>query len=159
MTIVAKPLTPEEFAPFGDVLAPPADFGRIYYDEGLRTLRPAARPSLAVSHAKFLHTLPLEAKVMERHEFSSQSFVPLDVSRWLVIVAPPDADGGPEPLRAVAFVAGPGQGVTYHVGTWHHPLTLLDRPGRFAVFMWRDGTKTDEEFRTLATPFTVTVRD
>jgi len=25
--------------------------------------------------------------------------------------------------------------------------------------MWRDGTKTDEEFRTLATPFTVEVRD
>ena len=159
MTIVAKPLTPEEFAPFGDVLAPPADFGRNYFDQGLRTLRPTARPSLAVSQAKFLQTLPLEAKVMERHEFSSQSFVPLDVSRWLVIVAPPDADGGPDPSHAVAFVAGPGQGVTYHVGTWHHPLTLLDRPGRFAVFMWRDGTKTDEEFRTLATPFTVTVRD
>jgi ureidoglycolate lyase len=159
MTIVAKPLTSEEFAPFGDVLAPPADFGRNYFDQGLRTLRPTARPSLAVSHAKFLQTLPLESQVMERHEFSSQSFVPLDVSRWLVIVAPTDSDGGPDPSHAVAFVAGPGQGVTYHVGTWHHPLTLLDRPGRFAVFMWRDGTTTDEEFRTLATPFTVTVRD
>ncbi len=134
MTIVAKPLTPEEFAPYGDVLTSPPDFGRIYYDQGLATLRSAARPSLSVSHAKFLSTLPLEATVMERHEFSSQSFVPIDVSRWLVIVAPPG-------------------------GTWHHPLTLLDRPGRFAVFMWRDGTKTDEEFRTLATPFTVTVRD
>jgi ureidoglycolate lyase len=159
VTIVAKPLTPEEFAPYGDVLAPPADRGRIYYDQGLGNLRPTARPSLAVSHAKFLPTLPLEAKVMERHEFSSQSFVPLDVSRWLVIVAPSDADGGPDASRAMAFLAGPGQGITYHAGTWHHPLTLLDRPGRFAVFMWRDGTTTDEEFRTLATPFTVTVRD
>ena len=26
-----------------------------------------ARPSLAVSHVRFLQTLPLEAKVMERH--------------------------------------------------------------------------------------------
>ena len=101
MTIVAKPLTPEEFAPYGDVLAPPADLGRIYYDQGLGNLRPTARPSLAVSHAKFLPTLPLEAKVMERHEFSSQSFVPLDVSRWLVIVAPSDADGGPDASRAM----------------------------------------------------------
>jgi len=96
---------------------------------------------------------------MERHEFSSQSFMPLDVSRWLVVVAPSGADGGPDGSRAVAFLAGPGQGVTYHAGTWHHPLTILDRPGRFAVFMWRDGTRTDEEFRTLATPFTVEVRD
>ena len=159
MTIVAKPLTPEEFAPYGDVLISPPDFGRIYYDQGLATLRPTARPSLAVSHAKFLPTLPLNATVMERHEFSSQSFVPLDVSRWLVIVAPPGADGGPDTARAMAFLAGPGQGIPYHAGTWHHPLTLLDRPGRFAVFMWRDGTKTDEEFRTLTTPFTVTVRD
>jgi ureidoglycolate lyase len=159
VTIVAKPLTPEEFAPYGDVVISPTDVGRIYYDQGLATLRPTARPSLAVSHAKFLPTLPLNAAVMERHEFSSQSFVPLDVSRWLVIVAPPGADGGPDTARAMAFLAGPGQGITYHAGTWHHPLTLLDRPGRFAVFMWRDGTKTDEEFRTLATPFTVTVRD
>jgi ureidoglycolate hydrolase len=48
-----------------------------------------------------------------------------------------------------------GEGVTYHMGEWHHPLTALDRPARFAVFMWRDGTSTDEEFRTLTAPFTV----
>ena len=159
MTIVAKPLTPEEFAPYGDVLTAPADFGRVYFDQGLCSSRPTAWPSLSVAHARCLPSLPLEATVMERHEFSSQSFVPLDVSRWLVIVAPSGADSGPDPSRAVAFLAGPGQGVTYHAGTWHHPLTILDRPGRFAVFMWRDGTTTDEEFRTLATPFTVEVRD
>jgi ureidoglycolate lyase len=95
--------------------------------------------------------------MLERHEFSSQSFMPLDVSRWLVVVAPYGADGGPDPSRASAFVAGPGQGVTYHMGTWHHGLTALDRPARFAVFMWRDGTGTDEEFRQLAQPFTVQV--
>jgi ureidoglycolate lyase len=159
MTIVAKPLNAEEFAPYGDVLAPPADFGRLYFDQGLRSTRPGARPSLSVSHARFLPSPNLEAKVMERHEFSSQSFLPLDVSRWLVVVAPAGADGGPDGSRAVAFLAGPGQGVTYHAGTWHHPLTILDRPGRFAVVMWRDGTQTDEEFRTLAAPFTVEVRD
>jgi ureidoglycolate lyase len=159
MTIVAKPLNADEFAPYGDVLAPPADFGRVYFDRGLRSSRPGAWPSLSVAHAKFLPSPPLQATVMERHEFSSQSFVPLDVSRWLVVVAPSGTDGGPDPSRAVAFLAGPGQGVTYHAGTWHHPLTILDRPGRFAVFMWRDGTTTDEEFRTLATPFTVEIRD
>ena len=29
--------------------------------------------------------LPLEVKLLERHEFSSQTFVPLDVGRWLVV--------------------------------------------------------------------------
>jgi ureidoglycolate lyase len=157
MRIVAAPLTAEAFAPYGDVLAAPAEFGRVYFDPGLRSSRPAARPSLSVGHVRPVANLPLEAKVMERHEFSSQSFLPLDVSRWLVIVAPPDAGGGPDAARALAFLAGAAQGVTYHAGTWHHPLTILDRPARMAVFMWRDGTSTDEEFRPLATPFTVEI--
>src|SRR5205814_1665844 len=129
--------------------------GRECFAAWPRTGRPTPRPSLSASRARPPASLPLEAKVMERHEFSSHSFLPLDVSRWLVVVAPPAADGGPDPSRAVAFLAGPGQGVTYHANTWHHPLTVLDRPARFAVVMWRDGTRTDEEFRTLAAPFTV----
>lgn len=42
MTIVAKPLHAEEFAPYGDVLAPPAELGRVYFDKGLRSTRPGA---------------------------------------------------------------------------------------------------------------------
>ncbi len=155
MHIIAEPLTGKAFAPYGDVLEAPAEFGRAYFDEGLSTSRAAAWPSLSVSLVRPLAKLPLEAKVLERHEFSSQSFLPLEVSRWLVVVAPHGADGGPDPSRAVAFLVGPGQGVTYHANTWHHPLTILDRPGRFAVVMWRDGSRTDEEFRTLEAPFTV----
>ena len=158
MRIIAQPLSEDAFAPYGDVLAAPRDFGRTYFEKGLQSARPTAWPSLSVAHVRPLPKLPLEAKVMERHEFSSQSFMPLDVARWLVVVAPAGADGGPDPSGAVAFVASPGQGVTYHMGTWHHPLTPLDRPARFAVFMWRDGTSTDEEFRTLATPFTVEIQ-
>ncbi len=157
MRIVAVPLTPKAFAPYGDVLTPPDDFGRAYFDEGLQTSRSTARPSLSLSRVRPLTSLPLEAKVLERHEFSSQSFLPLDVARWLVVVAPSAADGGPDAARAVAFLAGPGHGVTYHAGTWHHPLTILDRPARFAVVMWRDGTSTDEEFRTLAAPVLIDI--
>jgi ureidoglycolate lyase len=41
--------------------------------------------------------------------------------------------------------------------TWHHPLTVLDRPARFAVLIWLENSKTDEEFVTLKIPFTVDV--
>src|SRR5919204_635789 len=125
MKIIAEPLTEKAFAPYGDVLAAPAEFGRAYFDEGLHTSRASARPSLAVSLVRPLPRLPLEATVMERHEFSSQSFLPLDVSRWIVVVAPPAADGGPDSARAVAFLVGPGQGITYHANTWDHPLTIF----------------------------------
>ena len=115
MRIVAETLTPKAFAPYGDVLAAPDEFGRAYFDEGLRTSRPTAWPSLSVSRARPLARLPLEATVMERHEFSSQSFLPLDVSRWLVVVAPPAADGGPDP--------SPG----HHVSR-EHLASPADRP-------------------------------
>ncbi len=157
MNIIARPLNAAAFAPYGDVLAPPAEPGRVYFEKGLKNGRPGAWPSLSTTHSRPFAALPLEAKILERHEFSSQSFMPLDVSRWLVIVAPSAPAGGPDPSRALAFIAGPGQGVTYHMGTWHHGLTALDRPARFAVFMWRDGTQTDEEFVTLKAPFTVIV--
>src|SRR3989442_13946694 len=110
MRIIAESLTEKAFAPYGDLLAAPAEFGRAYFDEGLRTSRATAWPSLSVSHVRPLPSLPLEARVMERHEFSSQSFLPLDVARWLVVVAPAVGHGGPDPPRARAVPAGPAQG-------------------------------------------------
>ena len=91
---------------------------------------------------------------MERHAFSSQSFVPLEAGRWLLLVAP-DAGGVPD-LRALrAFLAGPRQGITYFANIWHQPLSILDRSAAFAIFMWRDGGEGDEEFVTLPTPITI----
>jgi len=98
---------------------------------------------------------PLRAEMLERHEFSSQSFVPVDVDRWLIVVAPHASRGGPDLAGLRAFIATGRQGVTYRPNTWHHGLTVLDRPGRFAVFMWRAGSK-DEEFVPV-TPFTVRI--
>jgi ureidoglycolate lyase len=157
MPIIAQPLSAAAFAPYGEVIAPPVAPGRDYFDQGLKNGRASAWPSLSMTHSRPLAVLPLEVKILERHAFSSQSFVPLEVSRWLIIVAPSAPDGGPNSTRAVAFVAGPGQGVTYHMGTWHHGLTVLDRPARFAIFMWRDGTQADEEFVTLKSPLPVVV--
>ena len=146
MSIVPRPLTAEAFAPYGDVLTTPAEAGRLYFEQGLGNGRPAAHPSLSMINRTSFASLPLEANLMERHEFSSQSFVPLEVGRWLILVCPHAAAGGPEMSRAEAFIAGPHQGVTYRMNTWHHGLTVLDRSARFAVFMWRDGSKGDEEF-------------
>jgi ureidoglycolate lyase len=106
-----------------------------------------------VTRAPVAH-LPLEVTSLERHEFSSQTFVTIDASRWLIVVCPHAAAGGPDAAKAAAFIASGNQGVTYRANTWHHSLTVLDRPARFAVFMWRDGTAGDEEFVPVP-PFTV----
>lgn len=147
--IVAGALDAAAFAPFGALLAAPATPGRDYFDAGLENARPEARPSVSIARAAPIAGLPLRSKVMERHAFSSQSFLPLDVARWLVVVAPDAGDGGPDMARARAFLAGPHQGVTLRMGVWHHPLTVLEREAQIAIVMWRTGGAGDEEFCDL----------
>jgi ureidoglycolate lyase len=156
MQIDPQPLTKEAFAPFGDVIDLPTEAGRQYYEDALGNLRAEARPSLSVSLKDDTPDRPLRAELLERHEFSSQTFVPIDVTRWLIMVAPHAAQGGPDTSAVRAFIATGEQGVTYKPNTWHHGLIVLDKPGRFAVFMWRTGIKDDEEFVPVE-PFTVLI--
>ena len=85
---------------------------------------------------------------LERHPHSSQTFLPLEVTRWLLIVT-----NSLEVGDVRAFTAGPGLGVTIGRGVWHAGLAVLDTPGHFAVLMGRDDS-TDTEF-TGIDPFEV----
>jgi len=156
MILRTEPLTSAAFLPFGEVIDCPNRPGRTYFEDALSSLRPKARPSLSLTFKEPLAGLPLRSTTMERHEFSSQSFIPQEAGRWLAIVAPHAADGGPDMARARAFLCRPDQGITYGANVWHHPFTVLDRTARFVIVMWRDGTKTDEEFVQVA-PFSVEV--
>ncbi|MBI0434637.1 ureidoglycolate lyase [Roseomonas sp. KE0001] len=154
MTLKPEPLTAEAFAPFGEVLTVPEAAGRLYYEAALANGRAGAWPSLSLSCKEPEPARRLRVEAMERHEFSSQSFVPLGAAAWLVLVAPHGADGGPDMARARAFLPGPGQAVTYGINVWHHGMTVFGAPARFAVFMWRDGGPGDEEFVPVE-PFTL----
>ncbi|MBR2815008.1 MAG: ureidoglycolate lyase [Reyranella sp.] len=156
MELIPQPLTKEAFAPFGDVIDVPEAPGRTYYNDALGNLRPDAQANLSLSLKAETPDRPLRSDYMERHEFSSQTFVPLDVERWLIVVAPHASAGGPDVAGMKAFIATGLQGVTYRPNTWHHGLTVLDRPGRFAVFMWLDGGKGDEEFVPVP-PFSIRI--
>ena len=154
-TVLAEPLDAQAFSPFGEVFGPPAQPGRAYFDGPLGDDRPAARPSLSVVHT-LPAALPLRVTHLERHPFSSQSFVAMDGARWLVIVCPHAAGGGPDTAAVRAFIAAPGQGVTYRRDTWHHSLTVLERPAAHAILMWCDGTSGDEEILAVE-PFNIVV--
>ena len=156
-TILAEPITAEGFLPFGDLLVPPPALGRTYFDAGLSNARPGARASLSVALTAPVASLPLDAVLLERHRFSSQSFLPLDAARYLAIVAPHAADGGPDVERAHAFLVGGGQGITFRADVWHHPMAALDRPSTFAIVMWLDGGEGDQEVLRLSAPFRVGV--
>lgn len=155
MILRTKPLTPAAFAPYGQVLTVPKHPERLYFNEGLQNLRPQAHASLSIARLETIALFPFTATQMERHEFSSQSFVPIDAGRWLVMVAPRGRDGMPDMVHAEAFLPDPGQGVTYRATVWHHPMTVFDRPATFTVYMWLVGGKGDEEFFTLPEAVTV----
>ncbi len=159
-TVRAAPLTVEGFAPFGDVVSAGLRAGAaanqgtaVRFDRCARldTTRGAAAPNLAVFRSA-PQDLPLTVRLLERHPCSSQAFLPLIVSRYLVIVAPTRDDGAPDLDRLQAFVAGPGQGINYHRGVWHHPMVALDAPAELAMLAWEDGSAHDCEERWFDPP-------
>lgn len=162
-TLRTEPLTAEAFAPFGQVLQTPGSTDRnanqgtaVRLDRvaGLASTRGGCPPNLAMIRA-LPQPLPLKLRLMERHPCSSQAFIPLQCARYLVIVAPTAAGGGPEWSGLRAFVATGGQGINYAVGTWHHPFTALDAPADLAMLAWEDGTARDCEEVPMAEPITV----
>lgn len=156
--LLPRPLTPEAFARYGEVLAVPRTVGtRTSFDGALANLRPGVPASLSLILAAPSLCRPVLVEVIERHRFTSQSFVPMAPARWLVVVAPVAANGGPDLGAAEAFLPGPGQGLTFAPGTWHAPLTALDAPSPFAILMWRDYGPEDEEVIPLVGPLEVAV--
>ncbi|NVJ26732.1 MULTISPECIES: ureidoglycolate lyase [Myxococcus] len=156
--IVARKLSPEGFAPFGDVvsagLAPGASANqgtavRFDWSARLENGRESAKPNLAVFRS-VPQGLPFTVKLLEHHPHSSQAFLPMRCERYLVCVAPGLPEGGPDVEKLEAFVCGPGEGVNYHRGVWHHPIIALDSPAEFAMLAWEDGSAGDCVVRQFA---------
>ncbi len=153
--VAARQLCPDGFAPFGDVLAHRGTDRRTGFPGALQATAASPRPALWISRVTAAQHLPLRVERMERHLHAAQSFVPMHAGRWLVLVAPGASGGGPDPARALAFLAGPGIGVCYRPGTWHGSLAVLDAPAEFLVLMSDAGHPDDDEFRPVV-PFLVT---
>lgn len=155
----ARPLTPEAFAPYGDVLrAGDGEVKEIRGGQARLSKNPAPFPHLPEAPGAAVDfyevkpsDLPLRATMVERHEKSTQLFCPMQGGRWLVAVWPDGPEGTP-----LAFVAGPGDVVTYRPGVWHHGVVALDRPATFASLMWKsaDG-QGDTEFVPLPAPLLI----
>ncbi len=147
--ITARSINAVSFAQYGQLLDVPEAPGRYDFQAELFNGRTDAKPNLMLVRAD-AQSLPLNMKVMERHPQSSQAIFPLDAKRYLVLVCPDAADGGPDTARSDAFIVGATQGINYNPGTWHHPLTVLDSSGRFAALVWEDRSEADTEWYKLA---------
>lgn len=154
MNIVVRPMDASAFAPFGQVLESPGEANRLDHAAAAANLRDDAKINVCLVRALPL-ALPHKITDMERHAFSSQAFFPLNVARYLVMVAPP-ADGDmPDMTGLQAFSVAGHQAINYNAGTWHHPLATLGGPGEFAVLMWEDGSDRDTDWSKVSEDVTV----
>jgi ureidoglycolate lyase len=147
-----EPIDAEAFAPFGQILPPTLPgAGRQELIEELQNERASARPRLSIATTE-PKTLPLTALKMERHVHSSQVFAPLDCANYLVVVAPHGDAEMPDLEKIRAFRVPGDTAINYKADTWHHPLSPLERVGRFAILTFVDGTASDEQFVDLPQP-------
>jgi allantoicase len=145
--VLALPLTPEAFAPFGQVIqsyidatsAPravkvtQANFGTASKYHKLSLLKSSypedmgATTGISVYRCKPAEVVKngtrreLVLNALERHPFTNQSFLPLGQDKdnvYLVVVAKNGLDDRPDIGTLRAFAARGDQGIVYNTGVW-----------------------------------------
>ncbi|WP_417308228.1 ureidoglycolate lyase [Devosia sp.] len=159
-TIVTQPLTPEAFAPYGQVITTTGAELRLINQGMTQRFHDLAKIELGGNNFRPLislfrgkpYTLPLSLTMVERHPLGSQAFFPLSDRPYLSIVAPDD-DGIPgEPL---SFLVPPGTGVNIAMNTWHGVLTPLGDSEADFLVVDRGGDGDNLEEHHFTTPWTV----
>ncbi|MET3495634.1 ureidoglycolate lyase [Variovorax boronicumulans] len=148
--LVAQPLSPTAFAPYGTVIEVPAGEGRSINGGNARRFdlvgdlqldADGGRPMLALFRAQ-ARSFPHEVSEMERHALGSQTFVPLGERRFVIVVA----RAGDAPASAgdlAAFITNGHQGVVLAPGTWHHALLAVDAGDFVVIERAADGVDCD----------------
>ncbi|APW38265.1 hypothetical protein RD110_14555 [Rhodoferax koreense] len=154
-----EPLTPEAFRPFGEVVSLASSARRNQVSTAFDRTSEAVEPRLWVATVTQAVQLPLELKALERHPFSTQTFLPVNGCGFLVVVCHADADGEPDLATLRAFEAAPDQGVTYARNVWHHGLTVLQAPAKFVVCMSFTASGGDDIFVPMRAPVLLLARE
>ena len=140
MKLKVEPLTPDAFAPFGEVISTAT--ARDEYKINLGTTTrfhdisrvdagdAGGAPIISIFRGT-PRPMPIEIKMMERHPLGSQAFVPMAGQKFLIVVA--DGTDIPQPENLRAFISDGSQGVTYGKNVWHHPLLVLEPNSDFLI--------------------------
>ena len=158
MAIALKPvpLTPERFAPYGEVIESAhastqamndARFDR--FDRLCNVDVGDGEVAVSIAQSRTASSLPYRIDIVERHPLGSQAFVPLSPCRMIVVVAPPAESV--DPLDLQAFETNGKQGINYRPGTWHMPLIAFESGQRYLIID-RAGDEANCDEHTLDEP-------
>ena len=141
--LIAEKLTPEAYEKYGSVICYSDSFPSIPANQGtakrfnhlspLINLREDAKANVCLFRCKPTEQVnPFQLKLVERHFFSTQIFVPMNAESYLVIVCLNDPKKDlPDLSTLKAFLATDTQSISYHPGVWHHPLIALNKETGF----------------------------
>jgi ureidoglycolate hydrolase len=144
------PLSVDSFKLYGDVVeynskesnkANQGTASRVDFLTQLQNLRKDANPNLCLFRSSPIK-LPLEINLLERHQFSSQMFIPMtnSIASYIVIVAL-DKGNQPDLTTLRAFKATSLQAFNYHANVWHHPMLSLESVIDFVCLVWEKREK------------------
>lgn len=150
MRITAHTAPPHALSRFAVLVEPPAHPGdRRLYSDWLAPV-PGRALQFHMNHVA-PSALPLEVAQVEAHPHAAQVFLPVDVDRYVVTVMP--GQDTPDTTGAISVILPGTVGIAYRPGAWHAGITVLGRPGHFAVLMWR-GAADDDCFADIP-PLTI----
>lgn len=118
----------------------------------------------------------IQVGFLERHPYTSQSFIPMGGSgrpAYVVIVADDQPDGMPDLESVRAFLVRGDQGVCYAAGAWHAPMAtirnvrvswndrlseLIKQTLDFGIFQYMNGVASEDcEMFELQLPLTIII--
>jgi len=144
--LVAKPLTKEAFAQFGDVIELdganhfPINEGRVerYHDLAKLEIdsQEGGRAIISFFKTNEARQFPYNFNLIERHPKGSQAFIPMFDAPVVVVAGPKDQEPSSAHLRA--FLSNGRQGFNFHAGVWHMPL-VCEKVDRLFVVIDRSG--------------------
>ena len=147
----ARPIDEASYARYGQIVragsperARSANHGTAQAWDGLATmhnLRPQASLQGSLFRCAPLRASTLSVRRLERHPGSTQMFVPMQRSRYLVVVAL--GDEAPDLSTLAAFEVEGSAAITYAPGVWHHPMIALDEEIDFVNLIHADGSEGD----------------
>ncbi|CAR25887.1 hypothetical protein ZYGR_0A04600 [Zygosaccharomyces rouxii] len=159
-SMIAEALTIESFAPYGSIISPDEEISKLdesaknaNQGTAIKLLKRSkvenpltqqvpnwnlfrcfSQPHLKISlHAKDstkAATINHSIRVLEKHPYSSQTFLPMGCSSqefgYLVVVALENPETKkPDISTARAFLCKGNQAVTYGAGVWHAPMIVV----------------------------------
>lgn len=146
-TLKIEEISHDAFRPYGLALGTTPDGIRRNHFDAIANLRTDARLNLAQVRAnRYQPSDRIVIDELERHAFSGQSFFPLNVGRYLVLVGTPTTNGAPDVSQLRAFSVPGDIGITYNPGVWHIGISVLDGGADFLMLVHEEGNDRDCDF-------------